>query len=640
MREIGNGFTEIASGLAQAMLLAAYRWWAPLLVGGAWLSTHVLLRESALWKIWHAAGRGRAAARGRLQLPARGRRARGQGSTSVRSRRLGGRTIRGAPPPLRRDPLPRAQTATAPAGLEPRAHRRRQRDRVHVARSLRGGRRPCRSRSWSSSPAPPSAAPRSRSASSTGGFAAARSRSPRCSTSRARWLPPARWRSGRGRRPGCRRARSASTACASPIPAPTSRCSTASTWWSPAGQSLAIVGPNGAGKTTLAKLLCRLYDPQGGAVRVDGVDLREIDLEGWRARLAAVFQDYVRYELTLRDNVAPWRVVPRPPAPTVGAEDGAGRRRRPDPARARARGRRTSSPPSTPCCRASTRAAPIFRAASGSAWRWPARCSRSSAAPASSCSTSPPRSSTSAARPRSSIASWRRRAGSTTILVSHRFSTVRHADRICVLEHGKVVELRLARRADGEGRPLPPHVRSSGFAFLRRADRRTTEERRVARDRDLPSMPAALAHSIRFAYRAEPKLLLVSFALVVASWIPDAFGALWLKLLADGAVAGDGRRVAWAAAGLAASGAAAWLLRIAGDRVHFLFRERATIAIEAHVARAAGHGGVDRAPRAARVSRSPADPARPGVPAQPPLPLVHEHGGVGGAARDHRGAAR
>ena len=107
----------------------------------------------------------------------------------------------------------------------------------------------------------------------------------------------------------------------------------------------------------------------------------------------------------------------------------------------------------------------------------------------------------------------------------------------------------------------------------------------MARDRDLPSMSVALAHSIRFAYRAEPKLLLVTFVLVVASWIPDAFGALWLKLLADGAVGGDSRRVAWAAAGLAASGAAAWLLRIAGDRVHFLFRERATIAIEAHVAK-------------------------------------------------------
>src|SRR6185369_8733685 len=73
----------------------------------------------------------------------------------------------------------------------------------------------------------------------------------------------------------------------------------------PAGRSLAIVGQNGAGKTTLAKLLCRLYVPDAGSVRVDGVDLRELDLDAWRARIAAVFQDYVRYELSLRDNVAP-----------------------------------------------------------------------------------------------------------------------------------------------------------------------------------------------------------------------------------------------------------------------------------------------------------------------------------------------
>ena len=52
----------------------------------------------------------------------------------------------------------------------------------------------------------------------------------------------------------------------------------------PAGSSLAIVGQNGAGKTTLAKLLCRLYDPQSGAIEIDGVDLRELDLESWRAR--------------------------------------------------------------------------------------------------------------------------------------------------------------------------------------------------------------------------------------------------------------------------------------------------------------------------------------------------------------------
>jgi ABC-type multidrug transport system fused ATPase/permease subunit len=73
----------------------------------------------------------------------------------------------------------------------------------------------------------------------------------------------------------------------------------------PAGTSLAIVGRNGAGKTTLAKLLCRLYDPTGGAIEVDGVDLRELDLAAWRSRISTVFQDYVRYELPLRDNVAP-----------------------------------------------------------------------------------------------------------------------------------------------------------------------------------------------------------------------------------------------------------------------------------------------------------------------------------------------
>ena len=73
----------------------------------------------------------------------------------------------------------------------------------------------------------------------------------------------------------------------------------------PAGTSLAIVGQNGAGKTTLAKLLCRLYDPQAGAIEIDGVDLREIDIEAWRSRLTAVFQDFIRFELPLRDNVAP-----------------------------------------------------------------------------------------------------------------------------------------------------------------------------------------------------------------------------------------------------------------------------------------------------------------------------------------------
>jgi len=73
----------------------------------------------------------------------------------------------------------------------------------------------------------------------------------------------------------------------------------------PAGTSLAIVGQNGAGKTTLAKLLCRLYDPQSGAIEVDGVDLRNLDLDAWRRQVTAVFQDFVRFELSLRENVVP-----------------------------------------------------------------------------------------------------------------------------------------------------------------------------------------------------------------------------------------------------------------------------------------------------------------------------------------------
>src|SRR3974390_934078 len=65
----------------------------------------------------------------------------------------------------------------------------------------------------------------------------------------------------------------------------------------PAGSSLAIVGQNGAGKTTIAKLLCRLYDPQSGSIEIDGVDIRDYDLASWRSRVAAVFQDFIRFEL-------------------------------------------------------------------------------------------------------------------------------------------------------------------------------------------------------------------------------------------------------------------------------------------------------------------------------------------------------
>jgi ABC-type multidrug transport system fused ATPase/permease subunit len=72
----------------------------------------------------------------------------------------------------------------------------------------------------------------------------------------------------------------------------------------PAGRSLAIVGLNGAGKSTLVKLLCGLYEPDGGRILVDGVPLSSLDPREWRHRVAAVFQDFVRYQLAAEDNVA------------------------------------------------------------------------------------------------------------------------------------------------------------------------------------------------------------------------------------------------------------------------------------------------------------------------------------------------
>jgi ATP-binding cassette subfamily B protein len=69
------------------------------------------------------------------------------------------------------------------------------------------------------------------------------------------------------------------------------------------GERVALVGENGAGKTTLAKLLLGLYQPTAGRIIVDGIDLADLDLEWWRRRAAAVFQDYVKYELTAGENI-------------------------------------------------------------------------------------------------------------------------------------------------------------------------------------------------------------------------------------------------------------------------------------------------------------------------------------------------
>ncbi len=69
------------------------------------------------------------------------------------------------------------------------------------------------------------------------------------------------------------------------------------------GEKLALVGANGAGKTTLIKLLTRLYDPSEGQILLDGVDLREYDLDDLRSVIGVIFQDFVRYQTTVRENI-------------------------------------------------------------------------------------------------------------------------------------------------------------------------------------------------------------------------------------------------------------------------------------------------------------------------------------------------
>ena len=70
-----------------------------------------------------------------------------------------------------------------------------------------------------------------------------------------------------------------------------------------AGERVALVGRNGAGKSTMAKLLLGLYSPTSGRITVDGVDMKDVEPSEWRRRVAAVFQDYMRFEITARENV-------------------------------------------------------------------------------------------------------------------------------------------------------------------------------------------------------------------------------------------------------------------------------------------------------------------------------------------------
>ncbi len=190
-----------------------------------------------------------------------------------------------------------------------------------------------------------------------------------------------------------------------------------------AGTSLAIVGNNGAGKTTLVKLLARLYDPTAGTVSADGIDLRSFAPDSWRAQIAAAFQDFVRYQLPLRENVAP-----------AGAPDDVVRRA-------------LEQAGAADLAELDTVLSKQFAGGtdlSGGQWQRVA-LARALAAVAGGSRVVILDEPTAQLDVRGEAEVFDRilqaTRGLTTILVSHRFSTVRHADRICVLEGGRVVEL-------------------------------------------------------------------------------------------------------------------------------------------------------------------------------------------------------
>jgi ATP-binding cassette subfamily B protein len=202
----------------------------------------------------------------------------------------------------------------------------------------------------------------------------------------------------------------------------------------PAGRSLAIVGQNGAGKTTLAKLLCRLYDPDTGAIEVDGVDLRDLDVTAWRSRVTAVFQDFMRFELTLRENVAPDRALGGAPGALGGATDDDIRAALAD------AGADGLADLDTPLSKQYGGGVDL----SGGQWQRVA-LARALCAVRQGAGLVLLDEPTAQLDVRGEAAIFERvlaaTRGVTTVLVSHRFSTVRRVDRICVVEQGRVVEL-------------------------------------------------------------------------------------------------------------------------------------------------------------------------------------------------------
>jgi ATP-binding cassette subfamily B protein len=194
------------------------------------------------------------------------------------------------------------------------------------------------------------------------------------------------------------------------------------------GERLALVGENGAGKTTLVKLLARLYDPTEGRILLDGRDLRDYAIESLRGQIGVIFQDFVRYDFTVRENIAVGDIAKLEDKPAVEL---AGRRSLADAVAARlgsgyeqVLGRRFEGGAEL----------------SGGEWQKVA-LGRAYLRDAQVLILDEPTASLDA---RAEYEVFQRFAelsgGKMAVLISHRFSTVRMADRILVLRAGEIVE--------------------------------------------------------------------------------------------------------------------------------------------------------------------------------------------------------
>jgi ABC-type multidrug transport system fused ATPase/permease subunit len=419
---IASGMMDLVAGWAAAALLAVYAWWAAVLLGGAWLATHWLLRESAIWKdrntpeVREAQRHAEYAYRLAVDAaPAKELRLFGLGGWTVdrfTSRRRQLLNLQWYATRLRERPVMWSLLLVVSANLfvfwrmaEDAAAGRLSFAALvtFVSAAVGAGTIAFGGLSWAldGAAAPAAAVLRLQGTMGTVGALA-------MGTGAARNMPAReiRFHNVSFSYPGAEH------------PVLDKFDLTI-----PAGTSLAIVGQNGAGKTTLAKLLCRLYDPQQGAIEIDGTDLREIRVNDWRGRLAAVFQDFIRFELPLRDNVAP-SGAPDEVIQAALQEAGAAQLANLDTILARGYQGGTDL--------------------SGGQWQRIA-LARALCAVKQGAGVVLLDEPTAQLDVRGEAEIFERILAATrnvtTILISHRFSTVRHADRICVLEHGRVVEL-------------------------------------------------------------------------------------------------------------------------------------------------------------------------------------------------------